>query len=937
SLVDIDGVKRMAAGDGHAMALKEDGSLWIWGNNTQGQLGDGTSKDRSKPQKVLDNVVDMDGGSSHTLAVQADGSLWAWGYNTYGQVGNNSTINCVTPVRVLDDVKKLACGSYHSLAIKSDNSLWAWGDNIQGQLGDGTKTNRRIPIKIMDDVADVAAGYLHTVVIKTDGSLWTWGYNYSGQLGDGTTVHREAPLKIIESGVASIAASANRTQALMTDGSLWVWGDNGYGQVGDGTTRGRLSPVKVMDGGVAYVTSGGLRTLVLKNDDSLWVCGAGPVGDGKENGAIRSSFIRIMDDVASVATAYHNTFVIKTDGSLWSWGGNHHGVLGYDETIPRKLMPEGSILPYTPKDPSVIESISTITITGLADPVAGGWPFGASDLYTPDNGYAVESVDWNPSVASSFDFGVAYSATITLAADSNYKFVEGVETSVNAGTPSQQGTVIGGDAPGNMFIFRVDFAATEQAKAPEILVPTASPDSGTSFTGELTISLYCATDGASIYYTVDGSDPADITGLLYNEAITLSDTTMLKAVACIDDAYSDIAMFAYTRDAVPDVLHESTPSASVDFTSECLTGLASNAAYSVNGAAKTADLNGNIAIEATWLGTAINIVKIGVASDNTSDSDPQTLALPARPAAPALGKVDTTGGSSNGKITGVDETMEYKAGGASTWTAIAGKELTGLPAGTYSVRFRATPSAFASALASVTIAGSTAPVEGGGGIGVGGGSGGSEVAIVKQEVPLADLLSFPAFIQGFEDNTFRGDSLITREQFVAILFRINNSEATLAADSSAPTFNDVAPSRWSFDAIEWAKEAGIIEADQNGSFRPADPLTRAEMADMFVKAEKLSEAAINAFSDIDGHLHADAILKAAKAGIFTGYTDGTFKPDGNTTRNEAVAALIRYLLGGEPVDAMWQNISVSFSDVLPSHWATKYVRLAVHGYEEMPR
>gem|GEM_PF-2229979 len=217
-----------------------------------------------------------------------------------------------------------------------------------------------------------------------------------------------------------------------------------------------------------------------------------------------------------------------------------------------------------------------------------------------------------------------------------------------------------------------------------------------------------------------------------------------------------------------------------------------------------------------------------------------------------------------------------------------------------------------------------------------GNGGGGGTAIAKPELPLADPVSFPPFIQGFEDNTFRGDSLMTREQFVAILYRLN-AERQIAPYAGDPSFYDVVYDRWSYDAVEWAKSEGIAEADENGNFRPAAPLTRAEMAAMFAKAEKLTEMAAGKFSDIDGHASADDILKAVKAGIFTGYNDGTFKPDDNTTRYEAVTALVRYLIGKEPTDAMWQGIAPAFADVAQTHWACKYVALAVNGYTGVPR
>ncbi|MCL1809547.1 MAG: S-layer homology domain-containing protein [Clostridiales bacterium] len=246
------------------------------------------------------------------------------------------------------------------------------------------------------------------------------------------------------------------------------------------------------------------------------------------------------------------------------------------------------------------------------------------------------------------------------------------------------------------------------------------------------------------------------------------------------------------------------------------------------------------------------------------------------------------------------------------------------------------PAADVTVNCSFTYSGNNNNNGGSGGNSQGGGGGGNSQGIDEPKTPLADTVTFAAFIKGFEDNTFRGDEPITREQFVAILFRLNVKQPAPAYVGS-PSFNDVEADRWSFDAIEWAKGADIAGADENGDFRPADPLTRAEMAVMFVRVEKLTEMAENIFSDIDGHPAEDDILKAVEVKIFNGYPDGTFRPEGSTTRSEAVAALIRYLMGGEPADSTWQSITLTFTDVARTDWAYKYIALAVTGFSGIPR
>ena len=239
--------------------------------------------------------IDVSAGYSHTLAVKNDGSLWSWGENHYGQLGNGTTVHMSIPnsipEKIMNDVISVSAGQRYSLAINTDGSLWAWGLNSHGQLGDGTITDRHVPVKIMDNVVFISAGYRadHTLAVKTDGSLWAWGRNDDGQIGDGTTTDRYKPVKIMD-GVISAASGTAYSMAIKGDGSLWAWGSNRQRQLGDDTTVSRHTPVKVMDD-VALVSASLFTTMIIKTDRSLWVCGS--------SAALRH--MKIMDCVVSVA------------------------------------------------------------------------------------------------------------------------------------------------------------------------------------------------------------------------------------------------------------------------------------------------------------------------------------------------------------------------------------------------------------------------------------------------------------------------------------------------------------------------------------------------------------------------------------------------------------------------------------------------------------
>ncbi len=247
STFSASAVQRIAAGaTGHSLAIKPDGSLWAWGDNSFGELGIGRSdwSSHSTPVQVLTGVAAVAAGGGHTLALKTDGTLWAWGDNGNGQVGDGTTAERHTPLRVLTGVAAVAASGEHSLALQTDGTLWSWGDNGYGQLGDGTTMGHATPVQVVTGVAAVATGGYHTLAIKTNGTLWAWGDNRYGQLGDGTTTNRRSPVQVL-SGVVAVAAGSDYTLALKTDGSLWAWGRNNAGQFGDGTTTDRRSPVRV--------------------------------------------------------------------------------------------------------------------------------------------------------------------------------------------------------------------------------------------------------------------------------------------------------------------------------------------------------------------------------------------------------------------------------------------------------------------------------------------------------------------------------------------------------------------------------------------------------------------------------------------------------------------------------------------------------------------
>ncbi|MGA2879878.1 MAG: choice-of-anchor D domain-containing protein [Bryobacteraceae bacterium] len=253
----LAGIVAIAGGGSHSLALKSDGTVWAWGSNQSGELGNGNNTNSNVPVQVtgLTGVVAIAGGGypygfGTSLALKSDGTVWAWGDNQYGELGNGSNANSNVPVQVsgLTGVVAIAGGSYHSLALKSDGMVWVWGDNQYGELGNGSNTDSNVPVQVngLTGVVAIAGGLYHSLALKSGGTVWSWGYNVDGELGSGSNANSNVPVQVSGlAGVAAIASGGDTSLALKSDATVWSWGSNLEGELGNGSNVNSNAPVQV--------------------------------------------------------------------------------------------------------------------------------------------------------------------------------------------------------------------------------------------------------------------------------------------------------------------------------------------------------------------------------------------------------------------------------------------------------------------------------------------------------------------------------------------------------------------------------------------------------------------------------------------------------------------------------------------------------------------
>jgi alpha-tubulin suppressor-like RCC1 family protein len=343
--------KEIRGGRAFTIALKEDNTLWSWGSNANNQLGDGTNTSRMHSVQIGTSTWSkFTVGDYHVLGIKTDGTLWGWGRNAENQLTGTALTNVTVPTQIGTDNTwvQITTGRWHSTGIKSDGTMWAWGYNTLGQMGDGTLVTKTTPVQIgtTNDWAKVYSGYYHTLAIKTNGTLWSWGSTLGGNLGSGADADILVPTQVgTATNWVEIAGGNTHSVAIKSDGTMWSCGPASWGQLGLGLPI-NSSDVLVFtqigtDTNWEKIAVGLGHNLAIKTDGTMWSWGVnnvGQIGNGTidttvSNFVLSPYQIGTSTDWHAVGTGSHNSFALKTDNQLWSWGSDGLGMLGDRATV----------------------------------------------------------------------------------------------------------------------------------------------------------------------------------------------------------------------------------------------------------------------------------------------------------------------------------------------------------------------------------------------------------------------------------------------------------------------------------------------------------------------------------------------------------------------------------------------------------------------------
>ena len=487
----------VSGGGAFTLVVKSDGTVWAFGLNNNGQIGDNTLTTRKSPQQVsgLTGIQAVVAGGVHSMAMTSGGGLYVWGDNLYGQVGDATTTDRKTPVLLaLSNVAAISAGEFHSLALTTNGDVYAWGRNQYGQIGNATTTTVTSPTLVLTGVVAIGAGRNHSLAVKSDGTAWAWGANASGQLGTNTTSTGATSSPVAMQSITTatrIAGGEAHSLLILSDGTLKGAGENGAGQLADTTSTDRWIAVTIGSlSNVTRVVSGLDHVFALLSDGTVWGWGensGGELGLGTTTDVRTPTAVTALSSIADLGAGWSHAITVDVAGLVSTWGANASSQLG-DGAITRRVWPTPiSDMGYAWRVATPVLSVASGTYSTDTAVVVTVDTAGATIHYT-QNG--VEPTETDPTVASG--------STVTVTASQTLK------------AKAWKATMPAGETAVATYTLRV-------------VTPTVSP-AATTYTVPKTVTFATTTPGATIRYTTDGTTPTE-TSTLYTGPFIVDHTT----------------------------------------------------------------------------------------------------------------------------------------------------------------------------------------------------------------------------------------------------------------------------------------------------------------------------------------------------------------------------------------------------------------------------
>jgi len=673
-------LSKISSGGSHSCGIDTGGQGYCWGSNSSGQLGNGTTTQSASPVAVSQGAIpsnvtlsSIGAGTSHTCVIGSNNKGYCWGYNNFGQLGDGSTTQRTIPVAVSQGAipasvtfSSISSGGAHTCAIGSNNKGYCWGDNGYRQLGDGTTTQRTTPVAVSQGAipvgvtfSSISAGSSHTCAIGSNGNAYCWGFNSSGQLGDGSTTQRATPVAVsmpFSITFSSISCGNTHTCAIGSNGKAYCWGSNSNGQLGNGGTAQSTTPVLVSQGAVpsgvtlSSISTGNTHTCAIASNGTIYCWGYnnyGQLGDGSTTQstipvAVSQGAIPSGVTLSSIGAGSSHNCAVGSNGQGYCWGLNNYGQLGNDETATRPtpsyvLKKQNPTIEFgtTPATSTTYTSTSAMSAVTPSLSVTG---YISVKLTNPDGQYATRSINviGLPSVpqnlgatAGNTQVSLTWTAPSSNGGSAITDYIVQYSTNgltwttFNDGVSTSTSTTVTGLTNGTLYYFRVA-AVNSVGTGPYTSSVSATPiNQAPTFTAVSNDSP--ALPGETVIWSTTASDTDGQVKLLVCKTAWIANGVCVEGSWCTSNLVNNNPSCSYS---VPNPTSVGTYNAYVyilDNQNEPATGSlqGSNKSFVVNSVAPTVvnvSLNGGSAIDLVENSTKAVNLTAQVVSQNTCSS-----------------------------------------------------------------------------------------------------------------------------------------------------------------------------------------------------------------------------------------------------------------------------------------------------------------------------